>query len=105
MQVLVQFHRQVEEDLDRWLSAGELDDENREALVDVYIEELIRVLQETVGEPDHAVRQNSSEPRLYRWRYTDEVEIDYVVKTRGPGLFRFRSVRIIVFEIRFEVSQ
>lgn len=100
MPVVVQFHTQVEDDLDRWLEGREPDDENRRALVRVYVDELIRVLGTTAGQPPGAIRVNSTEPRRYEWVYTGELTVDYEVRTPPRRRFGFGTVRVIVTQIR-----
>lgn len=100
MQIDVQFHRNVTDDLRRWATGGDGADDVREGLVQVFVDELVRVLTETAGEPPGAVRVNTSEPRVYSWTYTGEVTLTYEVRTPVRRLFRFGPVRIIVREIR-----
>jgi len=105
MRVVVELHRQVREDLERWLVGREADHTNRSMLVRVYLDELIRVLEETAGQPLGCIRMESGEPQSYRWQYTDEVQIGYQVRTQRQGLLRKLSVRIIVTEILLEPAE
>lgn len=66
MNVEVQFHRQVEADLERWLTGGE-DDEDRLKMVRVYLDEMIRTLKDAVGQVPRAIRIGYGPPHRFRW--------------------------------------
>jgi hypothetical protein len=103
MPVVVEFHRSVRDDLERWAGGSEPDDENRPLLVRTYLEELERVLADASGHPPGAIRVATGNPQVFRWRYTGEAEIVYEVRTtRQSPLYR-TSVRIIVTQIRLEL--
>jgi hypothetical protein len=74
-------------------------------LVHVYLDELMRVLEETAGQPLGCVRVGTGEPQFYRWQYTDEVRIGYQVRTQRQGFLRGISLRIIVTEILLEPAE
>ena len=104
MRVVVQFHSQVEEDLNRWLVGTEPDDQNRRMLVRVYLDELSRVLQTTAGQPPDATRLSAAGPHRFRWQYTREAEITYIIRTEPARFLRSRETRIIVTAIRLELG-
>jgi hypothetical protein len=105
MRVVVELHRQVRDDLVRWLVGRETDHTNRSMLVRVYLDELLRVLEETAGQPLGCVRVGTGEPQFYRWQYTDEVRIAYQIRTQRQGFLREISLRIIVTEILLEPAE
>jgi hypothetical protein len=105
MNVVVQFHERVEEELEHWLAGHEEDDAERRALVRHYVDELVRRLGENEGVPPEAVRLGTSEPPSYRWRYTGEVFIEFQVRQESGGFFRSKRVRVIVTRIRLVPSE
>jgi hypothetical protein len=104
MRVVVQFHSQVQDELERWL-AGDDEGPERRALVRVYVDELVNRLRESRGKGPGAVLINRADPRLYRWQYTGEVELVYEVRLEGQGFFRPDLLRIIVTQIRLRSAE
>jgi hypothetical protein len=93
MRVTVKVHVSAQEQLREWIE-GRDDDPNSESLNRVYLHELIRILEENAGEIAQAVCVGEYEPKTYRWQYTDDVAVEFMVKTARK--FPIGSVRRIV---------
>jgi hypothetical protein len=102
MRVSVTIHETAREQFEDWLR-GEEDDTNRGRLNRIYAEELIRILAETAGEVPQAVCVRDDEPKVYWWRYSDEMTVTFMVKKeRMLALGRVR--RIIITGFRRETD-
>jgi hypothetical protein len=105
MRVTVEFHRQVEDDLRQWLTADQPNNMSRQAFVPVFIDELKRILAETRGKAPGAVLNTSSDPRVYSWRYTGELQIVYEVRFEPGKFLRPGHLRIIITELLLESAE
>jgi len=80
MRVEVRIHRIAEEQLPEWLFSQDPSDEYRDSLVREYYNELVRALTKWQGEVPGAESRRRAEPRLYRWKYTEDLWVEFIVK-------------------------
>lgn len=100
MRVEVRIHRIAEEQLQEWLFSQDPANQYRDALVREYYDELVRALTRWKGEIPNAECMRSAEPRIYRWKYSEELWVEFVVKrtTRLFGQFESRKIIVTAFE-------
>lgn len=96
MRVEVRIHRIAEEQLQEWLFSQDPANEYRDALVREYYDELVRALTKWKGEVPGVECTRRAEPRTYRWKYTEDLWVEFIVKRSSRLLGRFESRRIIV---------
>jgi hypothetical protein len=102
MHVRVSIHRSAENDLRAWVHR-EAEDEEREALIRLFVEELVRVLETQGGQIPAAERVGTGTPPVYWWRYTGEIGVQFLVRDERRTLFRGSRRRVIVTGFRPDV--
>jgi hypothetical protein len=102
MRVVVQVHRTARARFRVWLEAHAAGDEEREALIGLYMDELRRVLIERGGEIGEAICYREEEPRVYWWHYTGDLWVQFAVKTERPFRIRAETRRVILTDFRAE---
>jgi len=99
VKIEVRFQERILDDMHRWAAQLPGEPSDRELFLSLYIEDIIEHLTEFVGIPKHAVRVEGWHPPLYWWQYSDDLWIEYTVRTRG-GWFFNRTVKITVLRLQ-----
>ena len=94
----VRFHALSEPWIIRWLESEPGSREDRKALLNLYVSEIIRELTATVGRPKQARQRAQYSPPVFDWRFSDDLQLKYTVRTHQSLLGR-QTVRITILRL------
>ncbi|MBO0697860.1 MAG: hypothetical protein J2P46_05675 [Zavarzinella sp.] len=103
MRVQVRWHENTRPELADWADEMAQDDEERRALVHLFIAEAEHELRRTDGAPRDAFQIPGTRPALWWWMYYEDLWLQYAVRDEPwhwSNLIRGRLRKVTILQIR-----